>query len=171
MDLRHEIPARAFINAQIIQEAQNNGALSEAINQVPAMPNYQVSGLKEYQFQNPAYVVSLLYCLIVVPKEVWGNDSEDPLYEQIRNQNFIDKFEVLISNENWNNDPHFWLIHYLRNSIAHANYSINNAMEFTFWNRSRTDVVNWKIRVDSIELMRFLSIIGSLLANVGLERG
>ena len=170
MDLRHEIPARAFINAQIIQEAIKSDALSASVQTVLKMPFYKNTGLSSYQFQNQAYIVSLLYCLIVVPKEVWGRNQADPLYEAIRDENIVPKFTILIANNNWNNKPHYWLIHYLRNSIAHANYSVNDKMQFTFWNEPSGGEPNWKVSIDSDGLMDFISKVGSLLANIGLKR-
>src|SRR4030043_339490 len=88
-DLRLEIPARAFLNAQIIQEVRDKSEFKQAIKTVITTGHYKNQGLTEYEFQNPAYVVSLLYCLIVVPNELWGVKQKSDIYNEIENADAI----------------------------------------------------------------------------------
>ena len=65
-DLKKEIPQRAFINALILQSAEHTGDFRQAMQEIT-----KKNGLSDYVYENPAYIVSLLYCLIVVPKEIF----------------------------------------------------------------------------------------------------
>ena len=168
-NLRFEIPARAFINAQIIQNVRKTPDFLSAVNSVVDI--YKQQGLEEYQFENPAYVASLLYCLIVVPKELWACSPDSPIYDEIRKLNIVPLFRINITSPKFDSDPAFGLILCLRNSVAHANYSVDSDMNFTFWNTpsSKKKDKTWEAFISAQSLMDFLSKVGSLLANKGLQ--
>jgi len=174
MDLRHEIPARAFINAQIIQEARDTPDFVRSIQKVISSPQYSVQGLAEYQYENPAHVASLLYCLIVVPRELRANPrSSDSLYTRIEEHQPEGLFlTIKPDNENkrcWH--PTRLFINHLRNAVAHARYSVDSNMRFTFWDQKNEKApIDWKVEIDADKLMIFLSKIGAILANEGLKR-
>lgn len=173
MNLRHEIPARAFINAQIIREARNTPDFQKSIQKVISSPQYNAQGLDGYQYENPAYVASLLYCLIVVPKELWANPiSDDSLYAQIEEHCPKDLFHTIIAaSENKKGlSPTRLVIYHLRNAVAHARYSVDSNMRFIFWDqKSESSPIYWKAEIASDKLMIFLSKVGTILANEGLK--
>lgn len=145
-------------------------ALKKPIQAVLEMPVYKDKGFTAYEYRNPAYIVSLLYCLIVVPKEIWSGGEADPLYEKISNDS-VAKFRLVVPNNNWKKNLRYWLIHYLRNSISHANYSVDESMQFVFWNEPNgLEKPNWQVVIDGNNLMFFLSEVGSLLANAVLTK-
>ncbi len=172
MDLQHEIPKRAFINAQIIQEARDKPDFIRSIKKVISSPQCSTQGLAEYQYENPAYIASLLYCLIVVPKELWANPkNNDSLYARIEEHHPENLFRTVIhDNENkMGLTPTRLVIYHLRNAVAHARYSVDNHMGFTFWDQKCEHCPPyWKVEIDPDKLMTFLSEIGAILANEGL---
>jgi len=165
--MREEIPLRAFINAQIIREAEKGNDWQAAIRAI--CEKYASQGLAEYQFMNPAYVVSLLYCLLVVPKELWiGINNDHPVFEDIKKDsvavNVISKFKITTAiptrrEKEWSDN--LYLLHKLRNSIAHANYDIgvvDGRMNFKFLDN------NFECSIGKDDLMTFLSVVGAKLA-------
>ncbi len=161
MRLTEEIPQRAFINAQIVQEAQKSGNWSDAVKSI--CKRYE---LKDYQFMNQAYVTSLLYCLLVVPKEVWiGKDRAHSVLKKINETQLREKFHIQIKKDpTFDVDFKYNLLHKLRNSVAHVNYKIDENMIFTFWNESRGNET-FRCSITAENLMLFLSEVGSILAN------
>ena len=162
-DFRFSIPAYAFINAQVIQKARNSKDFKKAVMSVISSGHYENQGLTEYEIQNHAYVVSLLYCLIVVPKELWGKKKKSIIYSQIEETNTIELFNI---NSTVPKDKSaFSLIHHLRNSVSHADFSVDSHMSFIF----RDNNTEWSASIEINDLMIFLSKVGSILANHGLS--
>jgi hypothetical protein len=172
MELKNEIPARAFINAQIIMELRDKDIFIESINKVINYPQYK-DHLSQigYQFENQAYIVSLLYCLIVVPKESWDNSA---IYDKLASEKPQDLFTLTMDDSHLPRIQKDYsnvekkLIYRLRNSVSHANYSINDTLEFTFWDMIPNNPKEWEVKIKSNNLMIFLSKVGSILANEGL---
>lgn len=165
-DLRNEIPKRAYLNAEIVQEVMNTPAFDKCLQVVK-----QKYGLLDYQFMNQAYITSLLYCLLVVPKEVWLKTYPDhPVYSEIEKRNLASCFVLEIptdNNDKFFQSPIFSLIRGLRNSIAHARFAVDQDMKFTFWdqhNDSAPQHFRVSISIDNLSL--FLSEVGALLANL-----
>jgi hypothetical protein len=165
-DLREEIPQRAYINAEIIQVALNTLTFRESIDAVKR--KYQ---LQEYDFVNPAYIISLLYCLLVVPREVWlKNEPDQTIYEEVKKCASL-RYFVITNPENHDGllvgySVHSFLKH-LRNSVAHARFSIDREMVFTFSDQeNKKDEQQFRVSISARNLMEFLSEVGAILANI-----
>jgi hypothetical protein len=151
MVFRDEIPQRAFINAQIIQSAD----LSEVIRTVS-----EHYGLKEYNIMNSAYIVSLLYCLIVIPKEAYWKDMDDlePLLRKL--------FSIKKCKKDFDKNFTFNLIRAVRNSVAHANFSCDAQMNFTFNDKEPTkEEHHFECTITRENIIEFLSKVGAIAAN------
>ncbi len=163
-DYRDEIPKLAFINAQIIQQIFPSKDFEVARQNVISL--YKNQGLSEYQFNNPAYIASLLYCLIVVPKEIWAQSETSSVYRDIDQLEPCKLFDINKRPENDTSSPTFSLIRHLRNSIAHANFSVDKAMRFEFRDRpSEKEEPDWVVSINAVNMMKFLSKVGGALAN------
>lgn len=165
-DLRSEIPKRAFLNAEITQEMVKTSAFSECLKMVQ-----QKYDLQEYQFLNPAYVISLLYCLLVVPKEIWlKGDPHHPIYLEIGKRNPLKYFKLEVpidTGDRFFRSPVYSLLRGLRNSVAHARFAVDQDMTFTFWDqRNENAPEHFRVSISADSLMAFLSQVGSLLANL-----
>lgn len=162
MSIRNEIPQRAYINAEILQALAQSTALDAATKGVSSK-----YGLGQYLIFGPSHVVSLLYCLLVVPKEIWLQPADDLVWARIRKLDPAQHFDVVESDDTYAKDPPRQLIRRLRNSIAHARYDIQPDLSFKFCNRANRDAADTFVAISSAEqLSRFLSDVGSFLANL-----
>ncbi|MCI5157418.1 MAG: hypothetical protein D3906_03080 [Candidatus Electrothrix sp. AUS1_2] len=164
-DHRKDIPSWAFINAQIAQEAIRSGDLARSIRSIE--DHYGLPP-ESFSFINPAYVLSLLYCLIVVPKEIWPIRKDHPVYSEIAKDCLMrDLFKVELSYEQFERHQVYHLIHHLRNAIAHANFSIQDNGRFVFWDQKRkTSAPYFRASLSKDNLEVFISKIGARLANL-----
>ena len=159
-DLREEIPQRAYINAEILQLATDTPAFRESINIVKG--KYR---LQEYDFMNPAYIISLLYCLLVVPREIWlKNGSNRIIYSEVGKCDSIRNFTIIIP-ENYNGLSVDEFLKHMRNSISHARFSIDQEMVFTFSDQFNNKE-SFMASISAKDLMKFISEIGAILANI-----
>lgn len=169
---RQEIPSWAFINAQIAQQAVHSGDLARSVRSVEVHYGLAPGSLR---FINPAYLVSLLYCLIVVPKEVWLLSENHSVYDQIDRDWLVAIFAVeQDDNGELAKHPVYYLIHHLRNAVAHANFSIEDDGRFKFWDqKKKTTPVYFRASMSVECLQEFVSKVGALLANLrtGLTNG
>lgn len=158
------IPKFAYVEAQIVQRAAKNGAL------VPYVRLAEVEhGMKKGSLERGIYfqtrVLSLLYLLIVVPKETWGLDETHPIYAQIESEWSLSDVRIIIDQSSWQN-PVYRFIHHLRNSVAHANFEFAKNLTFEFWDRNSNGVVKYRAAVSGAGLERFLEVVGARLANL-----
>lgn len=163
-DYTREIPSWAFINAQIAQKAVHSGDLARSVRSVEE--NYGLPP-ESFSFINPAYMVSLLYCLIVVPKEIWSLKESHPVYVEIDKNWLLGLFKIELSDDRFARHPVYYLINHLRNAIAHANFAIEDNGRFRFWdrkNKSSAPYFRASMSKDNLEI--FLSKIGAHLANL-----
>jgi hypothetical protein len=112
---------------------------------------------------NPAYVASLLYCLLVVPRQLFveGNeifwDSHVP--PAMIGSHFVIKTaapEILEKSSQF--------LRRLRNSVAHARFEVDEDLMFVF--RDGRNVVDFEVQASADHLMAFLSDVGSKLVNL-----
>lgn len=170
-DLKKEIPQRAFINAEILQIAESTGNFRQAMQEIT-----QKYGLSDYVYKNPAYIVSLLYCLIVVPKEIFVDENDLDRNTTIRGQEIAGFFTFKIDEKNHEGkiakDDSFQLLRRIRNSLAHVNYEVDENMTFTFRDRPSSKKNQppkpwtFEATIDRNNLMEFISKAGSILANL-----
>lgn len=159
--MRDEIPQRAFINAQIMQKVHDDPNFQRAVASVA-----EGYGIGEYQFMNPAYVASLLYCLLVVPRELFVSPQDKLFDEKLPAEEMTAFFDIEVDTEGVASTSSQFLRR-LRNSIAHARFSVDHAMNFQFIDASRgASQDEFRVTASSSQLMRFISRIGAFLANL-----
>ena len=151
-DHRRDIPALAFMNAQVFQSADLSEPIENIENQY-SLPK----GL--LNIPNTAYIVSLLYCLIVIPKELFIEKEKLP--HCIKNNDVVlELFSSIKKDGQFDLDPVFNLLRHIRNSLAHANFSISDDSTFTFEDGTFEAVIDIK------NIEKFLSSFGADLANL-----
>ncbi|MBX3037259.1 MAG: hypothetical protein KF758_10135 [Anaerolineales bacterium] len=166
-DYVKQIPAWAYINFQIFQDAREQGNLKDSISRVEKMYKLPYGSL---DIENSAYIISLLYCLIVVPKELRYRDGLSKFLEETKLSPITNLFSISIKPDKFDEDPLFELIYHLRNSISHVRFSIDEIDEkrrkFIFWDKKHENApINFECSIELPGLMMFLSIIGQALAN------
>jgi len=162
-NLAEEIPQRAFINAQVIQLLHDSAPFQEAVSAVSG--HY---GLRNYEFMNPAYVVSLLYCLLVVPRQLFVEGAEEVWNSQVPASAMSSYFVVNRDDQRVIESSSAFLRR-LRNSVSHARFEIGEDLQFVFRDiniRKHPRKVDFEVEASAANLMRFLSDIGSKLANL-----
>jgi hypothetical protein len=161
-NLADEIPHRAFINAQIIQSIHDSAMFERAVSDVSTR-----YGIPEYQFLNPAHVVSLLYCLLVVPRQLFVAGNE--LYwDRNLPASSVSSYFTLTKADAKILQHSSAFLRKLRNAVAHARFEIDEDMKFVFRDGQLLHgvlQVDFEIAAARVDLMRFLSEIGSMLAN------
>ena len=167
-DYRQEIPAAAYISKLIIQEADKAGALDDATRSVE-----KLFGMPEnsYSIRNISQVVGLLYCLIVVPKELWLRDGKNNITDNIDKDWLFGIVSITKKSNNFDNNPCLLFLKHLRNAVSHVRFEINEAGDFTFWDKkydSSPEIFRAHLSVSNLEL--FLSHIGADLAKYGLDQ-
>jgi hypothetical protein len=161
-DFRVDIPVYSFLNAAIVDHAEKTNAFAEHITLVLA--NAGLPPTTEYQFKNPAFICGLLYGLIVVPKEVWLHSKDDPIYQRLHESDLLELFTVTCCDRCPDAHSMFHLIRHLRNSIAHANFSVDHTQAFTFWDqKNRGGPRTWEARIANPKLMEFLSMLAHVV--------
>jgi hypothetical protein len=161
-DFRTQIPQSAFINAQVIHDAMIDGDLRRSL--AKWRTHYNIPDLS---LINPAHVASLLYCLIVVPKEVWDPPSNDDVYKLIDmcKPKPLDLFTI----RTWappTEHPVRDFLRHLRNAISHVKFSVDSEYNFEFWDNKRNGVENYRVVITLDNLAKFLTLVGAQLANL-----
>lgn len=164
-DHRLDVPSWAFTNGQIAREAVLSGDLARSVRSVEIEYGLNEGALR---FINPAHLASLLYCLIVVPKEVWLLSENHSVYDSIEREWMVAVFAIeQDDNGDMAKHPVYYLIHHLRNAVAHANFSIENDGQFKFWDqKTKTSPVYFRASITEKCLYEFLEKVGALLANL-----
>jgi hypothetical protein len=163
--LREKIPTLAFIEAQVIHQAVGCGALADSVRAVEKQYSLATGSLGDGVFLE-SRIMSLLYCLVVVPKEIWASNAEHPVYRAIAKAWSVPKETVSRHRRGFWDRPTYQFIHHLRNAVSHANFSFESG-RFSFWDRRPNEerpFFQASIAVD--ELQKFLEIVGALLANL-----
>lgn len=163
-DHRDDVPAWAYINAQIIQEAETTGALATAIASVERRHGFPPHTLS---LRNSAFVLSLLYCMLVIPEHLWARDALPPELASLDPQPILDLFSITLKPQRFDEKPLYWLLRRLRNSVAHARFAIYDSGEITFWDQKNNNTPkDFEAAVSPDSLGRFLSTVGVALANL-----
>jgi hypothetical protein len=179
-DMRLDLPKWAFMNAQILQNADAAGDLARAVAVVESAYGVPRGTLR---IRNLAYLVSLLYCLIVVPKELWPIEGKQPS-KRPPTLRFPD--HTFLAAIEWNTKPTyfsdgpvsgeivddddrvFYFVYHLRNALSHANFAITPSQGFRFWDPKDSGDVP-KRRFDATMSLavveHFLATVGAVLAN------
>lgn len=165
-DNRSEIPAKAYINAQIIEQAERTGAFDEPTRQVENMWNLKKGVLKRLGIANSAHLAGLLYCLFVVPKELWLETEHHPVIDEIDEEKLLSLVAVEKRSKAFDKTPRYSLLRHLRNAIAHVRFTIIEGA-FTFWDQDpKTSEEIFRATFARENLMEFIAYVGPLLANL-----
>ncbi len=161
---RDEIPLRALLNSAIIDRVVESSTFRQAVDEVLTLAG---SPGVEYQFKNPAFIVGFLYCAIVVPKEIWNLFPENPVYKRLEAEKVVDLFDIRLKDNGFDSHPAYFLIHRLRNAIAHANFEIDQSQAFVFRDRREKGGSDfWEAWVSNANLFRFLNEVEHAIEEV-----
>ena len=101
-----------------------------------------------------------MYCILVVPKELYQLPKEDSFFAGLHHNRAMQFFRVKTQRFTIHEDLRYQL-NCLRNAVSHLNYTIDNAKKFTFWDHPPKQPHNrhWEAEVEHAALLRFLHIM------------
>lgn len=164
--MNEKIPGIAYIEAQILHRASAQRLLAPAVRSVEAEYGLQPGSLGNGVFLETR-ILSLLYLLIVVPKEFWNLSQNHPIYGRIKESWSPERVTVVEDRSSWQ-EPTYRFVHHLRNAIAHANFEFKSG-KFEFWDQPKNKPETYRAILPTTEMQQFLEVVGSLLANLKNE--
>ena len=164
--MKEDIPAYAYIEQQILGRAVSSGSLESHIRDVESeycLP----SGFLRYGLFWETRLLSLLYTLILFPKEHWKLDRDDPIYGHIEQKWCVSAASVITQDEKFGSSV-YGFVHRLRNALAHARIEFNeNEIRISdARNVNGQEVEVFCARITKAESEKFLETVGSILANL-----
>lgn len=170
IDLREHIPTWAIINHLILERAVHTNEYRQCVGRVEETLQLRQGALAG-KYINSAHTVSLLYCLIVVPKEVWLPQPDHSIYAAIAGKRLHDLFTFEVVNDRFHEHPAYYLIHHLRNAVAHAHFWLNDVQVLCFWDqKTQTSPPHFRASTSLDRLGQFLAEIGKMFDNLRLGR-
>ena len=164
-DVRLDIPARAYLNHQILRVAEQRNDIRRSKEEVFSSPPYSGQGLDANKYpilDSPAHLAALLYCLVVVPKEILNYSEDHFLFKRLDQLNLRNAFQISIFPKDFDRAPSYFLLRALRNSVAHVLYEIDEQFGMHFWTDNNPQ---WNARASVDGLSFFFSTFGKELAN------
>lgn len=159
---REEIPQWTWYNGQFL--FQFDEQLKNAPNQTISrfykdfLTSQGMQNQTFYHTKNQGTVILLMYGLLVVPREIWEKTTTN---FQFTTRN---RFSIKTPPTDNNLDTLNFL-RLLRNSLAHANFSIDiSNAKLTFWN-NYNGTKNFEIEISYDDLGEFLAEVGKYYVN------
>jgi hypothetical protein len=164
-DYETDLPAMAFVEHQILAQAIAQNALAPAARAIERR-----YGVKEGYFGSGIFfqtrVVSLLYCLIVIPREIWDIKGDHSALENVSRNWNINCIQIL-NGESGKNLNHSSFVRRLRNAISHAKFRFEKNGDFVFWDQNpRKSDPEFRARINKSDMEGFLSTVGAIFANL-----
>jgi len=158
--MREEIPKWAWYNGMFLfkfAESLENQDRQDIRGFYDSFRGEYLNGI-DFPLKNQGVSISLLYMLLVVPREMWENQRNQGTQFQFNSRNIFE-FEVGHGYEAWD------FIRCMRNSVAHANFDMNQEGLYAFWNERENGEINFKVKVTHSNLFRFITEIGQYYIN------
>jgi len=158
---RNDIPLWTWLNGQFLfqfeeqLEKNPNKTILEFFNDFRSD-----QGLENYNFyhtKNQGTIIILLYGLMVIPKEIWEKGETNFPF------NTRQKFTFNLPTDKNIDTLNF--LRLLRNSLSHANFSLDVPNElWTFWN-IKDNKINFEVNIKHNDLGVFTAEVGKYYLN------
>jgi hypothetical protein len=157
-DLRLDIPARAIMNDNIRHRMELGASFLQAKQEYFAEPWAVKAGIDPlaYTLDDQVRAISLLYCVIVVPRELLSLSQDHQLYQELDRLGVASYFRVKRPNP----IDSFRLVTSLRHAVSHGLFSIEQVagqINYTFWTERDP---RFKAEITQSQLMAFLNACG-----------
>ncbi len=163
-DRRIQIPTACSVNVAIIDELQQTSLFKQYCVEVPRKGGFKgPESESEWPFMNLSWGAYMMYCLVVVPKELYNLPKDDPFYIDLQKRNVMQYFTITKERKTFDIDPQYHL-NSLRNAISHVNFTIDTNDVFTFWDRR-----HWEARATKKQLENFLRIMADATHRVYVD--
>jgi hypothetical protein len=161
---RDDIPLWTWLNGQFLFQFQEqleknpNKTILEFYKDFCTEPFPESNNCNFYQTKNQGTIIILLYGLMVIPKEIWEKTNTNFPFETREKFTFNPPTDTNISTLEF--------LRLFRNSIAHANFSLDTNNEtWTFWNINRSNIKNFEVSLKHFDLGLFTAEIGKYYLN------
>lgn len=169
--LVNQISIGCAVNSAIIDDAiRKDGFIDSCIN-VPLRYGILPPGEgAPWPFHNASWQAYRLYCLIVVPKELYGLPEGDEFYGSLMAKDVFRSFKFIKRKEKKGNSEIFYYFNSLRNSISHVNYLIDSSGEYCFWDhppgKSDCTYWHWQVKVKGSDMNIFLGEVAEAVFKI-----
>ena len=123
------------MNAQLLSLVEGGASLEDAKKRLFSLPRYADSftdtDISNYSPYDYSLVASLLYCTIVVPREILSLPQDHEVYKCFDRDNVAGRFQSISPTMD-----SYTLIRCLRNSVSHALFSVqqqDGSLMYRFW--------------------------------------
>lgn len=159
---RNDISLWTWFNGQFLfqfeeqLEKNPNKTISEFFKDFLA--DQKLDNFNFYHTKNQGTIIVLIYGLMVIPKEIWEKNKT--------NFPFTTRQKFTYNPPTKSNIDTLNFLRLLRNSLAHANFSLDiNKELWTFWNIKDNDTKNFEVSIKHIDLGYFTAEIGQYYIN------
>lgn len=160
----------AYIEQQILGSAAKDGRLQEHVRMVERKYNQEPGTFVNGLFWQTR-VLSLMYLLILLPKELGQPERDHPMYQEIAEKWSVGRLRDLVTRRGYretqglekNTSAVYTFISELRNALAHGNIKFHDDAIELFDRRNFE--LHFKALFSIEEAQAFLEIVGSTMAN------
>lgn len=171
--LINQISIGCPVNSAIINDVIHKGgqgAFNDSCVEVPKKYNIIPSAPNmSWPFQNSSWEVYKLYCMIVVPKELYNLDESDSYYINLVKKDVMRNFNIKKQRKNFKESV-LYNFNSLRNSISHVNYLIRDDGSFVMWDhkpkQKAEEAWHWHVEITRDDMNVFLGEISVHLFEV-----
>lgn len=157
--MRNEVPKWCWYNGQFLFALSDrlvsapNTSISDFMSEFKeAQQLHQV----EFNLKNQGLLISLLYGLLVIPKEMWEPKGTKTKFAFNTRNHF--SLSPNISTDEF--------LRFLRNAVAHANFEvIIEQSKYRFWNTTPKGDINFDVSIAHGGLGEFVAEIGKYFIN------
>jgi len=169
-NLVNQISIGCAVNSAIINDVVKTNDFNNSCINTPL--KYNIKPPKEnepWPFLNTSWEAYKLYCLIVVPKELYKLSKDDEFYQNLLAKDIMRNFNIKKEKKTFNSSPDYHF-NSLRNSISHVNYSFNENRDFIMWDhpprKSEKDDWHWHIEVSQGNMNLFLGELSEFIFKI-----
>jgi hypothetical protein len=156
-----DVPKKAFIDAQILLDSRMAEPRSRIAREIEKGYGLKRGTLGDANFIE-VRVLSLLYLLILYPKEIWNLKPNSPEFVDLPNVFDIGAIDISWGKRSFPEHDHYEFIHRVRNAVAHAKVSFQGSQIIL------CDRNGFQAHFDVHKMSQFLTKVGSFLANMSM---
>lgn len=172
-DRKKDISLGCAVNVAIISQLSSTDVFRQKCIDVPPMLGVKppVQG-DAWPFFNLSWGAYLMYCLLVVPKELYDLPKDDDFYVGFQNVNVMKDFTIKKERKSFSDDPRYHF-NSIRNAVSHLNYKISTDDILTLWDhppgkKDKKDW-HWEVGIKHKDMLEFLSKIAEATIKLNNE--